>query len=82
MHLLPSVYLPMELSKNKAFLTHTTSARTAEPELKAEASSREATLELDLKLPQHLHSAKELKVGGSRLVMSDLVFSLIASPPP
>lgn len=57
-HLLPSVYLLMELSKNKAFLTHTTSARTAEPELKAGACSREASLELDLKLPQHLHSAR------------------------
>lgn len=54
----------------------------AEPELKAGACSSEATLELDLKLPQHLHSAKELEVGGSRLVMSDLVFSLIASSPP
>lgn len=82
MHLLPSVYVLMEFSQNKVFLTHTTCARMAEPELKAGHCSREATLELDPKLPQHLHSAKELEVGGSRSVMSDLVFSLIASSPP
>jgi len=55
------------------------------PEWQTRAESRtlqqKAALELDCKLPQHLHSAKEWEVGGSRLVMSDLVFSHVTSSP-